>query len=193
MRSRFDRGAYRGVGVLFLTTRKYSLNYSTFLGLLIVLILFPERASAQRTEPRGSFLQVGPSALGGYGVYVGYINAKDFFTREVLVLGDVRAALDPGHGSNQIVLMIGGALRVFGIERTVGNVPYRGFDTDLGFRIGPGLSFSTRETRATKNQRFNLFLEPYARFSFGIGLLNAAFLEVGTTRPHLRAGVWLRL
>ncbi len=193
MRSPFDRGAYRGVRVLFLTTRKSSLNYSTLLGLLFVLILFPERASAQRTEPRGSFLQLGTAALGGYGLQVGYVNAKDFFTREVLVLGDVSTAFDPGQGSNQVVFMIGGALRVFGFERTIGNVPYRGFDFDLGFRIGPGLSFSTRETRATKNRRFNLFLEPYLRFSFGFGLLNAFFLEAGTTRPYMRAGMWIRV
>ena len=123
MRSRFDRGAYHGVRVLFLTTRKSSLNYSTLLGLLFVLILFPERASAQRTEPRGSFLQLGTAALGGYGLQVGYVNAKDFFTREVLVLGDVSTAFDPGQGSNQVALMFGGALRVFGFERTIGNVP----------------------------------------------------------------------
>lgn len=160
----------------------------------VVLSLFfvpGDKAHAQRQAPRGSYLMVAGAVLGGYGGQLGYFSVKDFYTREALVLADLHAALDPGNGSNQVVFFIGGSLRTLGFKRTIGNTPYKGFDLDVGFRVGPGFTFSTRETRADKNRRFNLFVEPYARLSVGVGARNAMVLEWATTRPGIRIGIWL--
>ena len=159
---------------------------------LVVIVLSPAPfAYAQRQAPRGSYLLVAGAVTGGYGGQFGYLNARDFFTQEALVLADFHAALDPGNGSNQVVFFIGGALRALGFKRTIGNTPYQGFDLDVGFRAGPGFTFSTRETRADKNRRFNLFVEPYLRLSIGVGSRNAFLLEWATTRPNVRFGFWL--
>ena len=138
-------------------------------------------------------MHAGLAAVGGVGVQIGFVNAKDFVTREVTVLADLLTAVDPESGNNQVVVTIGGALRLFGFERTIGNEAYRGYDVDLGFRIGPGLSFSTRETRSEKNKRFRLFLEPYVRISVSTRLIKILFLEAGTTRPCVRLGTWIHI
>jgi len=191
--SNLDRPAYQDALLLFLNPCKYRLK--SLLGLMFVTaaITAPRTVQAQREAPRGSYLLFSGAFAGGYGGQLGIINARDFFTREVLILGDFHAALDPGNGSNQVVFLIGGALRVFGFDRMIGNAAYRGFDLDLGFRVGPGFTFSTRETRADKNRRFNLFLEPYLRLSVGVGSRNALLFEWATTRPNVRLGFWLGL
>ncbi len=161
--------------------------------LLLSTVIPLSIANGQRQEPVGTYMQAGLAAAGGAGVQIGFVNAKDFVTREVTVLADFLTAVDPASGSNQVVVTIGGALRLIGFVRTIGNVAYRGYDVDLGFRVGPGLSFSTRETRSEKNKRFNLFLEPYVRISAGTRLIKFLFLEAGTTRPHFRLGTWIRI
>jgi hypothetical protein len=122
---------------------------------------------------------------------VGVVNARDFFTREVILQTDLRSVVDPQVASSQVVFLLGGAIRVFGFERTIGNVGYRGYDIDAGLRIGPAYSFSTRETAADRNRRFHLFIEPFLRVSARTHLLDVVFLETGTTRPHVRLGVWI--
>jgi len=77
-----------------------------------------------------------------------------------------------------------------GIGRTIGNADYRGWDLDVGVRIGPGLLFEFRESRADKNRRFNLFVEPFARVVARPGG-TTFFAELGGQRPVLRAGFWI--
>lgn len=184
---------------MFLAPSKYRLNCSYprwtrfALCIILVTVITPSTATGQRQEPTGTFVHAGLAAAGGVGVQFGFVNAKDFFTREVTVLADFLTALDPESGNNQVVVTIGGALRLFGFERTIGNVAYRGYDVDLGFRIGPGLSFSTRETLSEKNKRFNLFLEPYVRISVSSRMIEVLFLEAGTTRPLFRLGIWIQI
>ena len=141
----------------------------------------------------GSHVAAGVALVNGTGVQVAYINAQDFFTRELSVQADLGSRFNPGVDRNQLVFAFGGALRVFGFERTIGTVGYRGYDIDVGFRIGPGFSFSTRESRADRNRRFNLVMEPYIRISARTGFVHAVYLEAGTSRPHIRFGFWLQL
>lgn len=148
---------------------------------------------APMVEPRGSYVQLGLSTLRGAGAQIGYVNTHNFYTSEVSFLIDLLPALKPDLGTQQLAFTLGGAVRLFGFERTIGNTPYRGYDVDVGFRAGPGLSFSTNETRATRNQRFTLFIEPFLRYSRRFWGRQIYYLEVGTIRPHIRIGAWLTL
>ena len=140
--------------------------------------------------PLGGHLQTGPAGLPGLGFQVGYVAAQDFFTREITVVADLSSFRSDGNVHTAIA--VGGAVRILGIARTIGNTDYRGFDLDLGVRVGPGLLFEFRESRAAKNRRFNLFLEPFVRWSTRArrALL---FVEAGVQRPVLRAGFWIAL
>lgn len=162
--------------------------------LTVILILCGSAnipVAAQSIEPTGSFVSVGLTGLNGFGADLGFVNVGDFFSREVLVHSDLRSVISPGDKSSLVVFSFGGSLRVFGFERTIGNVGYRGYDIDAGFRVGPGFTFSTRETRAEKKRRFNLFMEPFLRVSFRTRLVPVLYLETGTTRPQLRFGAWI--
>jgi len=150
-----------------------------------------ESGFAQRTEPAGPHLAIGMTALNGIGLGIGYVNAGDFLTRELAIQSDLRSMVNPGETTNQVFFSFGGAIRIFGFERTIGNVGYRGYDLDAGIRVGPAFSFSTRETLDDRNRRINLFVEPFFRISARTGFVRALFLEAGTTRPHLRLGMWL--
>ena len=91
----------------------------------------------------------------------------------------------------RVVVLPGVSLRMFGFERLIGGAAYRGFDIDAGLRAGPGLTFDTDETSAERDRRFELVLEPFLRLtSAGSGRL-AWLLEIGSTRPALRFGVWI--
>ena len=64
--------------------------------------------SAQgRTEPMGSHVVFGVSAIHGAGLQLGYLGARDFFTREVLLHSDLGSALNPKEESNQVVFWMG--------------------------------------------------------------------------------------
>ena len=86
---------------------------------------------------------------------------------------------------------IGGGIRILGIGRTIGNAGYTGYDFDAGLRVGPGLLFAFNETRFTKNTRFNLFIEPFFRFTKMRKGGRVFFVELGLQRPILRAGFWI--
>ena len=157
--------------------------------LVAVFVLSPIPAVVGQV-PEGAQLQVGPAALPGVGIQLGYVAAKNFFTRELNVVADLSAFRSSGNV--QTALALGGAVRIFGIWRTIGNTPYGGLDVDLGMRIGPGLLFELRESRAAKNRRFNLFVEPFVRTSARVGD-TLVYLELGGQRPHARAGFWISL
>lgn len=156
--------------------------------LFAVFVLLAPGARAQ--APEGAHVQIGPAGLPGVGLELGVLAAQDFFTRELNLVTDLSAFRSDGNV--RTALALGGAVRLLGIGRTIGNVAYRGFDVDVGLRIGPGLLFEFREDRASKNRRFQLFLEPFARWSARAGR-HILFVELGAQRPVLRAGFWIPL
>ncbi len=145
---------------------------------------------ARQREPSGVYATTGVAALRGAGITGGVVRARDFFVSEVNLLSDLLPVLDPSRGKRQVVLALGVAVRVFGFERIIGGAAYRGYDIDVGFRVGPGLSFSTRETKASRNTRFSLLVEPYVRYSRKMSPGRIWFFEAGSIRPHFRAGIW---
>jgi len=167
--------------------------------ILLVAFFSMHPASAQEVEreiplaaPWGTHIQVAVGTLGGNGLQMGIVSARTVYTREVMVLAD----LDPlGRETDRrarIVLMPAISLRMFGFERLIGGAAYRGFDVDLGLRAGPGLSFDTDETVEERNRRFELVIEPFLRLTAAQVRQLAWMLEIGSTRPALRFGVWIR-
>ena len=163
--------------------------------LLLVLCLgFAAPVGAQNQsvgEPFGARVQVGLSVLGGRGLQVGAVSARTLFTREVQLLTDLEPLVRDVDRQARVVLLPGVSLRLFGFERLVGGAGYRGFDLDTGFRAGPGLTFSSNETEADRNRRFELVLEPFLRITAAQNAGLAWMVELGSTRPALRVGVWL--
>lgn len=142
-------------------------------------------------EPFGSRIQLGLSVMGGRGLQVGAVSARTVFTREVQLLTDLEPLVRDVNRQARVVLLPGVSLRLLGFERLIGGARYRGFDVDAGFRAGPGLTFSENETEADRNRRFELVLEPFLRVSAAQTNRLAWMVELGSTRPALRAGVWL--
>ncbi|MEQ9105149.1 MAG: hypothetical protein RIE53_10660 [Rhodothermales bacterium] len=149
--------------------------------------------------PEGTFVQVGPAVLGGEGVAVGGVMAGRMFTREVHFIGDIEPLFRKSEDQSRVALLVGVAVRVYGIERTIGNVPYRGFDVDVALRAGPAVSFSTRDDLVARNNRFALLLEPAVRITHARPWKSATrpgrvwFAELGTVGPSFRMGLWLPL
>jgi len=149
-------------------------------------------ANGQIREPRGHYVQAGVSAASGWGINVGSVSAKTLYTREIQIVSNLEPAFRRTSDQINVMALVGFSVRVFGFERLLGNVPYRGYDIDVGFRAGPGLSFSSRDTRVDKNKRFVLVVEPMIRFSRALAY-GVFFVEGGTVSPHLRVGTWLNL
>lgn len=147
---------------------------------------------AQSVAPFGPHLQAGATVFDGIGVTAGMVDARTLYTREVHLLTDLEPILRRSQEQGRVALLLGVGLRLYGFERLIGGVGYRGFDLDIGLRVGPGLSFSTRDTRIARNRRFALVLEPNVRLSGAIHPNRALFVEAGTTRPNVRFGLWQR-
>lgn len=107
------------------------------------------------------------------------------------MLADIDPLVRDVEGRARVVLMPGMSVRLFGFERLIGGAAYRGFDMDIGLRAGPGLSFNTDESAADRNRRFELVLEPFVRLTTAQSRSVAWMLELGSTRPAARFGVWL--
>lgn len=167
---------------------QYPGAWDMFLLALVAHAVFPGIAHAQ--EPRGGYAQVGLATFPGAGIQAGYVTAESFFTRELNAVLDVR---DFGpEATAQVATTLGGAIRVLGIGRTIGGVRYRGVDLDVGMRVGPALSFRLREDRAFRNRRFNLYLEPFVRWT-GLVKRRLLFAELGVHAPVLRFGAWWKI
>ncbi|GIV58778.1 MAG: hypothetical protein D6746_07825 [Bacteroidetes bacterium] len=149
------------------------------------------RAQPAIPAPEGRHVQIGLGLLPSGGLQVGYVALRSFYTQEFILTGDVAPSFGDGEGNVQVAGGLGGALRLFGFERTLGNADYRGYDLDVGLRLGPALLFSFNETRFTKNQRFSLFVNPFFRFSSSFGTNRLFYAEIGLHRPVFRAGLWL--
>jgi len=146
---------------------------------------------AQPIPPEeGRFLQLGLAAAPGLGMQIGYAGPRSVYTIEGMGYIDVSPSFAGGEKSLQLSAAFGSALRLTGILRTLGNAPLP-YDLDIGLRAGPGLLFTPRETRAQKNQRFGLFLEPFFRVISAFGTRQFFFSEFGLHRPFFRAGVWI--
>ncbi|NNE45264.1 MAG: hypothetical protein HKN37_01245 [Rhodothermales bacterium] len=155
-------------------------------------LLMPLAASAQRITS-ADVLQLGAAGLPGVGIQLGYVDAGDIFTREALVYADVRPRFQSDNETLLISAGVGVSIRIVGGLETVELITPRIWDLHLGVRFGPGLLFRRNETRAEKNQRFSLFLDPFVRFTVAPRGKQTYFLEAGVHRPSLRAGVWLRI
>lgn len=142
------------------------------------------------SEPWGAQIQSALSTLGGNGLQVGVVSARSVYTREVIVLADLDPLWRDTDRRARVVLMPGMAVRLFGFERLIGGAAYRGFDIDVGLRAGPGLSFDTEETVEERNRRFELVIEPFLRLTSAQSDRIAWLLELGSTRPALRFGIW---
>lgn len=160
-----------------------------FLAACLLAPVFPGIARAQ--EPSGGYLQAGLATFPGVGVQAGYVSTSSLVTREVTGILDLRVL--SRDSTAQVTTTLGGAVRLLGIGRTIGGVPYRGVDVDLGLRIGPAFTFRLQdEDRAFRNRRFNLFLEPYVRWT-GLVRRRLLFIELGVHSPVIRFGGWWKL
>ncbi len=147
-------------------------------------------AQAPSQAPNGRQLQVGLGVVPSAGLQVGYVALRSFYSQEFILTADVSPSYRGGEGNVQLSGSLGGSIRILGIERTLGNAGYRGYDLDVGVRFGPALLFAFHETRFTKNQRFSLFLELFGRFSTTLGDGVTLFAEAGFHRPAFRVGLW---
>lgn len=152
-------------------------------------LTLPGAVSAQ--APPGIYIQTGPTVIGGAGWQLGVVNTGRMFTSEGLIVSDLEPLLRKSTEQARVALLVGASVRLTGIERTIGNVPYRGFDLDVGVRAGPALSFSSRDDAIARNSRFSLLVEPAVRITHWRTSGRIWYLELGTVRPSLRLGLWL--
>ena len=164
-------------------------------GLFLLLSVPTPPAVAQvqaDRAPWGSQIQVAAATLGGNGMEVGVVSARSVYTREIMILADLEPLWRPSQGQARVVLMPALSLRLLGFERLIGGAAYRGMDVDIGLRAGPGLSFAGNETLEERNRRFELVLDPFLRVTSVHTRSLAWLLEIGSSRPALRLGVWIR-
>lgn len=161
--------------------------------LLLAGGLLGSRAQAQAPRTHAKRIQIGPGVLPGIGLQGGYVYPRSFFTTEAIVYADGSPGFAGGESNLQVSLGLGGSIRPLGLIRTIGSMADTGYDLDIGLRGGPGLFFSSTETRVQKNQRFSLFLEPFIRVTTRLGTSQTFFAELGFQRPLLRAGFWFGL
>ena len=152
-----------------------------------VMAMLPATSAAQQR-----FIQTGVAAIPGLGAQVGYVGARSFYTVEGILYVDATPGFAGGEGNVQVAAGLGGAIRPLGVLRTIGDTD-QNYDFDIGLRFGPSLFFATNATRSDKNQQFRLILEPFFRFSTRLGSGQLVYVEAGTLRPLLRAGLWFSL
>lgn len=160
--------------------------------LLLSNFLFPSLLPAALAQGEGR-IQAGVGLVPGIGVYGGYLSAHSFYTAEASVYADATPQFLGGEGSVLVSLGLGGAIRPLGLIRMIGNASATSYDIDVGLRLGPALFFAFNETKGTKNQRFNLFLEPFIRLTSRLARGNTFFVEAGIQRPLFRAGLWFSI
>jgi hypothetical protein len=172
--SRFQKGAkYPGLLRLF----------------LVMLVLTGCLARGSLAQPgEGRYLTLGPAAVPGVAVQIGAVEAGRMFTRDFSVAVGYRRSRQ---GSVRASMTFGGAIRIFGIQRTIFNASFRSVDLDAGLRLGPAVLFRFEESEIERNRRFTLIADPFIRFVARKQAL--FFVELGIHRPAIRGGLWLRL
>lgn len=160
--------------------------------LALVLLGAPARTAEAQGAASPLRLQLGPGFFPDAGVQVGFVAPRGFYTTEGVLYVDATAPFSEERRRVRATGVVGGAVRLVGIMNYFREqaLPYH---VDLGLRLGPGLRFKARETRAEKNQRFRLVFEPFLRFTYAFERGFTVFTETGSARPYLRAGLWLRL
>ncbi len=176
-------------GLLFRLHGKCVLGVA--LGVAFITLAVPG-ADARQQAPEGIFVQAGLAGAGGYGAAIGLVGARRMHTREAHLVAELDPLLRKSTEQIRLALLLGASLRLFGVERTVGNVAYRGYDVDLGVRAGPALSFSTRDNTVARNSRFSLLIEPSVRISHRRPEGRVWYVDLGTIKPAIRIGLWLR-
>lgn len=156
--------------------------------LLVLLGISTSDAEAQQTATEGGHINAGVAVIPGVGLHAAYVQPRALYTMEGALYVDFSPSFAGGEGSIQLSGGLGGALRIFGIMRAIGNPPTPGTDLDFGFRLGPALFFPLGESSRSENP-FSLFMEPFGRFSTELAEDRIAFVELGLQRPILRAGV----
>ncbi len=180
------------MGEDFDADRGFIMRVFLIVAVLAALLGLPRASAAQTNTAGRHFIQGGPAALPGLGVQVGYVGSRSIYTVEGIFYADGWPSFSRGESTLQVSAGLGAALRPFGIVRTIGNADYA-YDIDFGLRFGPSLFFTTNATRPEKNQQFSLFFEPFLRFSTRSRNGRIFFVEAGTQRPLLRAGLWFSL
>ena len=137
-------------------------------------------------------LQLGIGVLPGVGMQAAYIDQRRMYTRDAVFYGHVQPGFFENDGSVQVSGALGFSVRIIGILVTTGAISDRGYDIDIGARLGPGLTFGFSETPLEKNQRFSLTLEPTLRMIKEIGS-RRYYLETGIVRPSIRMGALISL
>lgn len=179
-------------GGVFARTSSQSAVRMRFFALMIMLLALPAPSLGQSGTAGVAFVQGSVAVVPGVGAQVGYVGARSFFTVEGLFYVGGSPVLGRGERTFKFSLGLGGALRPLGVLRTIGGATHS-YDIDLGLRFGPSLLFSTRPTRATKNQQFSLFLDPFLRVTRRLRSGRILFAELGPLRPAIRVGAWFTL
>lgn len=159
--------------------------------LLVVCLFSAKSAAGQGVEPYGDYIIGGVSFVDGMGFQVGLLSARSLFSTELVVLSDLSPIFMKGARTSRVVFYPGISLRLLGLNRLVREAPYRGVDLDVGLRAGPGLSFSKRESRAERDRRFELVVEPFIRLVSARNRRWVFYSEIATSRPNLRLGLWI--
>lgn len=164
--------------------------WASVFGLLVSLAPVCTRAQTRVQEPMGRHIQAGVAFASGLGLNLGVVSARTLYIREIQFVSNLNPLFRETGEQTRIATLLGFSLRAYGFERLLGNAGYRGYDLDIGLRVGPGLSFSSSDTRVDKNKRFILLVEPMLRISRSTpaGLV---YFEGGAAAPHIRLGMWI--
>ncbi len=167
-----------------------------FVVVIVVLATFTPvgitTAQERNPFPPQNTVLLAVGGLPGLGAMAGYVSPARTYTREAVVYGNVIIPIGEREGSAYIAAVIGGSLRLIGVGETLGFLPPKKFDIDVGVRLGPSLVFEFEESQAEKNKRFNIAAEPFARYARKMGKRQRTFYaEAGLIRPTLRIGIWL--
>jgi len=151
-------------------------------------------ASAQIIGPGRPVAQAGVGTWPGVGAQASLMRVRPYLiTESALYVSATPSAL----GGNDALIVSGGAggeARVLGLLRRFGLAPPGPYRAGVGLRFGPSLRFQLdRETVASKNTRFRLFLEPFVRGTYQLEGGRVLFAELGALRPGLRFGLWWTL
>ncbi|MEM9665138.1 MAG: hypothetical protein AAF970_09400 [Bacteroidota bacterium] len=157
----------------------------------VVLLTLPTQA--QTVEPEETRVQLGLGLFPRVGWQLGYVQPGNVFIREAVLYTHITPGVLSDRRRLQATLGVGGAIRALNVARLVANITNTNNDLDLGVRVGPSLAFATEETRADKNQRFNLFIEPFLRLTTRLRNNQVLYTELGIQQPSLRIGLWVGL
>ena len=159
----------------------------TLISLFIALLL----AGAVHSSRAQVRIHGGLGAVPGIGLQASYVQINRFVTLEGLLVSGFAPSFLGGESTLSVAMGLGGSIRILDILSEFNRSPFPGYHLDAGVHLGPALRFILGDqTVATKNTRFRLFLEPFVRVSTLVRS-RTVYLELGSQRPILRAGIVL--